>query len=62
VSITIDGEPTLLAAGDAAIVPAGSTLCVDNESQEAAFVWVATSVGLEGVLADGTRITPPWAS
>ncbi|MDX6430791.1 MAG: hypothetical protein QOE54_3157 [Streptosporangiaceae bacterium] len=60
VSITIDGTVTTLAPGDAAVVPAGATLCLDNDTDEPASAWVATSVGLEAVLADGTRITPPW--
>jgi quercetin dioxygenase-like cupin family protein len=62
VSITIDGQVSRLAPGDAAVIPAGSTLGVDNDAEETASVWVATSVGLEAVLADGTRITPPWTS
>jgi quercetin dioxygenase-like cupin family protein len=60
VTITIDGAVTPLAPGDAAVVPAGATVCLDNDAGEAACAWVATSVGLEAVLADGTRITPPW--
>jgi quercetin dioxygenase-like cupin family protein len=60
VSITIDGAVTRLAPGDAAVVPAGATLCLDNVADEPATAWVATSVGLEAVLPDGTRITPPW--
>ncbi|MGI8335976.1 cupin domain-containing protein [Actinomadura scrupuli] len=59
-SITIDGTMTPLAPGDAAVVPAGATLCVDNDGEEPAAAWVTTSVGLEAVLADGTRIAPPW--
>lgn len=47
-------------AGDAIVVPAGSSLRVDNASHEPATAWVTTSVGLEAVLADGSRISPPW--
>jgi mannose-6-phosphate isomerase-like protein (cupin superfamily) len=60
VSITIDGTVNSLVPGDAAVVPAGATLCVDNDGEEPASAWVTTSVGVEAVLADGTRIAPPW--
>lgn len=60
VSITIDGAVSTLGPGDAAVVPAGATLCLDNDGAEPASAWVTTSVGLEAVLADGTRVAPPW--
>lgn len=47
--------------GDAVVVPAGATLRVDNPGHEAASAWVATSVGLEAVLPDGSTFCPPWA-
>jgi quercetin dioxygenase-like cupin family protein len=52
------GEPT--GPGDAIVVPPGSSLRVDNPGDEPASAWVTTSAGLEAVLADGSRITPPW--
>jgi mannose-6-phosphate isomerase-like protein (cupin superfamily) len=46
--------------GDAVLIPAGASLRVDNPGSEPATAWVTTSVGLEAVLADGSRIAPPW--
>jgi quercetin dioxygenase-like cupin family protein len=60
--ITLDGTAHTLAAGDTAIVNAGTELGVANPGAEPAAMWVTTSVGLEATLADGTRIAPPWAS
>jgi hypothetical protein len=33
---------------------------VDNPGDEPATAWVTTSVGLLGVLPDGSWISPPW--
>ncbi|MFI0240726.1 cupin domain-containing protein [Streptomyces sp. NPDC016845] len=60
--LTIDGTAHTLTAGDAAIVNAGATLAVENPADATATMWVTASVGLEAELADGTRITPPWAN
>ncbi len=46
--------------GDAILVPAGSTLRVDNPGDDAASAWVTTSVGMQAVLPDGSTISPPW--
>jgi quercetin dioxygenase-like cupin family protein len=46
--------------GDAIVVPAGSSVRVDNPGDEPASAWVTTSVGLEAVLPDGSRLSPPW--
>ncbi len=51
-------EPTR--AGDAVVVPPGSRVRIDNPGDEPAAAWVTTSVGLEAVLADGSRLSPPW--
>jgi quercetin dioxygenase-like cupin family protein len=59
--ITLDGAPTQLGPGDVALVPAGSELRVDGGANGAT-AWVTTTPGLEAVIADGTRISPPWAS
>jgi mannose-6-phosphate isomerase-like protein (cupin superfamily) len=59
--LTIDGEAHDLSPGDAATAPAGSSLALENPGGEPAAVWVTTGVGLEAVLADGSRISPPWA-
>lgn len=47
-------------AGDVIVVPAGSVVHVGNAGPELASAWVTTSVGLDAVLADGSRISPPW--
>ncbi|WP_042387542.1 cupin domain-containing protein [Streptacidiphilus melanogenes] len=59
---TLDGEVHDLTAGDVLVANAGSTLRVDNLSDAPARIWTATSLGLEAVMADGTRIRPPWAN
>ncbi|WP_042425179.1 cupin domain-containing protein [Streptacidiphilus anmyonensis] len=59
---TLDGEVHDLTAGDVLVANAGSTLRVDNVSDAPARIWTTTSVGLEAVMADGTRIRPPWAN
>ncbi|MEU8970089.1 cupin domain-containing protein [Streptomyces monashensis] len=60
--VTLDGRTDRIGAGDTVIVPAGATLAVENPTDHTALSWVTTSVGLEAELADGTRITPPWAN
>jgi quercetin dioxygenase-like cupin family protein len=62
VRVNIDGEAHTLRAGDAAVAPAGSLLSVDNLGPGPAAAWVSTSLGLEAQLADGSRISPPWAN
>jgi quercetin dioxygenase-like cupin family protein len=47
-------------AGDTVIVPADTLFGMDNIGDEPITALVATSVGLEATLADGTRIAPPW--
>jgi quercetin dioxygenase-like cupin family protein len=59
-AVTLDGQTTPVAAGDVVLVPAGAELRVDGGTAVAS-VWVTTSPGLEAELADGTRLTPPWA-
>ncbi|SRR6266545_1325080 len=60
--LTIDGETAELAAGDAAVAPAGSALAGDNPTDKPAQIWTTTRVGLNSKLADGSIITPPWAN
>jgi quercetin dioxygenase-like cupin family protein len=60
--ITLDGRTERIRAGDTVIVNAGATLAVENPTGHTALSWVTTSVGLTAELADGTRITPPWAN
>jgi quercetin dioxygenase-like cupin family protein len=60
--ITLDGRIERIAAGDTLIVNPGATLGVENPTDRTAVSWVTTSIGLEAELADGSRITPPWAN
>ncbi|KUN00859.1 cupin [Streptomyces yokosukanensis] len=60
--ITLDGRTDRIGAGDTVIVTPGTPFAVENPTDHTALSWVTTSVGLEAELADGTRITPPWAS
>ncbi|MET8474540.1 cupin domain-containing protein [Streptomyces sp. NPDC006422] len=59
--LSLDGTPHTLTAGDTAIAHAGTTLGVENPTDEPASMWVTAPIGLEAELADGTRIAPPWA-
>jgi quercetin dioxygenase-like cupin family protein len=60
--ITLDGVTERVTAGDTLIINPGATLAVENPTAHTALTWVTTSIGLEATLADGTRITPPWAN
>ena len=62
VRIHLDGSSHVLAAGDVAVAPAGTLLRLDNLGPGPAAAWVSTSTGLEAELADGSRISPPWAN
>ncbi|CAM5527379.1 cupin domain-containing protein [Streptomyces pharetrae] len=59
--VTLDGRTAHLTPGDTVIVTAGTAFGVENPGERTAVTWVTTSVGLEAELADGTRISPPWA-
>jgi ethanolamine utilization protein EutQ (cupin superfamily) len=60
-TVTLDGIAAVLAAGDVVLVPAGSELRLDG-GKAGATAWVTTTPGLEAVMADGSRIAPPWAN
>ena len=57
---SLDGQAEDAAAGDVIVVPAGAQFGVDNLAGQPATAWVTTSVGLLGVLPDGSWISPPW--
>ncbi|MGW7647943.1 cupin domain-containing protein [Streptomyces bobili] len=61
-ALTLDGRTERVGAGDTAIINAGSTLSVENPTDQTAITWVTTSVGLTAELADGSVLTPPWAN
>ncbi|GHI08826.1 cupin [Streptomyces cellostaticus] len=60
--VTLDGHAERISAGDTVIINPGTTLAVENPTDHTALSWVTTSVGLTAELADGTRLTPPWAN
>jgi len=60
--VVLDGQAAEAAAGDVVLVPAGATVRVDNPADGPVTAWVTTGAGLTAVLADGSRITPPWAT
>ena len=60
IQVSVDGEAERAVAGDVILVLAGAQFGVDNLAGEPATAWVTTSVGLRGVLPDGSWITPPW--
>jgi len=60
IQLTPDGA--LLAAGDAAVVPAGTPIQLINPGAEQAEAYVVISAGFAATLEDGTVVdTPPWA-
>jgi len=50
-----------LGAGDAVVVKAGNPIQLVNTGDEPAELHVAIRSGFTGTMADGTKITPPWA-
>jgi quercetin dioxygenase-like cupin family protein len=60
-TVILDGIAAVLAAGDVVLVPADSELRLDGGTAGAT-AWVTTTPGLEAVMADGSRIVPPWAN
>ncbi|WP_280255122.1 cupin domain-containing protein [Nocardia wallacei] len=60
--LAIDEVPERLSAGDAAVVPGGARIRVDNPGESPAVLMVSVPVGFSGELADGSRFTPPWVS
>jgi quercetin dioxygenase-like cupin family protein len=58
--VVIDGEASVLAPGQVALVPSGAVLRLDNDGPDEAALWVTTSVGLTAQLADGSAFAPPW--
>jgi mannose-6-phosphate isomerase-like protein (cupin superfamily) len=61
-SVSINGECTTLAPGDAIAVPAGARLQLANPDSVTAHALVCIAAGFQGAMADGQVIgTPPWA-
>lgn len=61
VAFTLDGEPHHLTPGDAFILPPDREFNLSNPGRETAHLTVCTSRGIQGVLATGEKISPPWA-
>ena len=62
-AVLIGVEGTLVRAGDALVVPAGTSIQVANLGSVDAEVYVAIRAGFTATAADGTAIgTPPWAT
>jgi mannose-6-phosphate isomerase-like protein (cupin superfamily) len=61
-AIQLTPDSTVLRAGDAAVVPAGTPIQLVNPRTEPAAVYVVIRAGFAATLADGTTVdTPPWA-
>jgi mannose-6-phosphate isomerase-like protein (cupin superfamily) len=59
VRVTPDGPE--LGQGDAVVVPSESPIQLVNTGTEPAELIVAIRAGFVGTMADGTKVTPPWA-
>jgi mannose-6-phosphate isomerase-like protein (cupin superfamily) len=59
--ISIDGGQVELAAGDAFVVPAGTTFTLANPHPEAFEAVAALPVGGRARMPGGEPFTPPWA-
>lgn len=51
----------LLGPGDALVVPAGEPIAVGNPGAEPAEAIVVIAAGFSAVMADGSRLQPPWS-
>ncbi|MFE9683413.1 cupin domain-containing protein [Streptomyces sp. NPDC006285] len=60
--MTLDDRTERITPGDTVIVTPGTTLTVENPTDDTAVSWVTTSIGLRAKLADGTTLAPPWAN
>ena len=57
----LDISGQVLEAGDALVVPAGSPIAVGNPGDEPAVAHIAIAAGFEATMADGSKLSPPWA-
>jgi mannose-6-phosphate isomerase-like protein (cupin superfamily) len=62
VRVNLDDASHVLGPGDVAVAPAGAHISIDNLGPGPASAWVSTGLGLEAMMADGSRISPPWAN
>lgn len=61
--VRLQAGGTELAAGDAAVVPAGEPIQLTNAGEGPACLHVAIRAGFVATMADGTAVgTPPWAA
>ena len=61
VSLTLDGEPRTLAAGDVAIIPPAVSHQIENHGDEAAEWLLAARSGLRFFHASGEEAFPDWS-
>ncbi len=61
VEVQIDGVTAAAGPGDAVVVPPGAVFRMSNLADEAARLWVVTSLGLTASV-DGQVMRPPWAA
>ena len=59
VRVTPGGDE--LGPGDAVMVPAGDPILLVNTGSEPAELHVAIKAGFHGLMADGTKVSPPWS-
>jgi mannose-6-phosphate isomerase-like protein (cupin superfamily) len=57
--LNISGQ--LLGVGDVAVVPAGGPITVSNPGTEPGEAIVAIAAGFGAVMADGSKMSPPWS-
>jgi quercetin dioxygenase-like cupin family protein len=62
-TVRLSPDGAELAAGDAAVVPAGEPIALANTGAGPARLQVAIRAGFTATMADGTVVgTPPWAA
>jgi quercetin dioxygenase-like cupin family protein len=58
--VELDGQDTLVAAGDTLVVPAGHFFSLSNPGAEPFTAMAVLPVGGVAVLPGGERVCPPW--
>jgi len=58
--VEVDGEQTVLACGDAVVIPAGQSFCLSNPGAEPFTALAVLPVGGKAALSGGEPFSPPW--
>jgi quercetin dioxygenase-like cupin family protein len=58
--VELDGQDSVLAPGDALVVPAGRSFSLSNPGPEPFLALAVLPVGGRAVLPDGACFSPPW--